>query len=259
MSYEFHTGDAANLSFLPDGSVDLVFGSPPYDDARTYGIGADRKSNEWVDWMSDVTREALRVTRGFVLWVVSGTGNYSLSPEKLMCIFEDCVYRPCIWTKNAPPTGSGWFSNDWEYILAFCEKKNPYWNPEALKLELKYKSGGSFRQRKKDGTRSEGGEYPTHQFRKRPSNVIHATVGGRHLGSPLAHENEAPFPEALPEYFLPVLCPPGGKVLDPFSGSGTTVAVAHRLGMHGIGVDIRESQTELGTRRLSHVEVVSSL
>ena len=78
-----------------------------------------------------------------------------------------------------------------------------------------------------------------------PGNLIHTLAGGGNMGHPLAHENEAPFPEDLAEWFLRPLCPPGGRVLDPFSGSGTTVAVAERLGRVGIGLDLRQSQCEL--------------
>lgn len=50
MSYLLLQGDAVHLP-LPDRSVDLVFGSPPYIDARTYGIKAQRACQEWIDWM----------------------------------------------------------------------------------------------------------------------------------------------------------------------------------------------------------------
>jgi modification methylase len=42
---------------------------------------------------------------------------------------------------------------------------------------------------------------------------------------------------------------PGETVLDPFGGSGTTAAVAERLGRNAISIDIRESQCELTARR----------
>ena len=45
-----YLADAAALP-LPDRSVDLVFGSPPYCDARTYGIKAQRGCLEWVEWL----------------------------------------------------------------------------------------------------------------------------------------------------------------------------------------------------------------
>lgn len=79
------------------------------------------------------------------------------------------------------------------------------------------------------------------------------------MGSKLAHENEAPFPEKLAEFFIKSFCPPGGTVLDPFCGSGTVAAVAERLGRNSIGYDIRESQIELTKRRLTEVRPDASL
>src|SRR5262249_44185366 len=49
-SYLLLEGDAGRLP-LADRSVDLVFGSPPYCDARTYGIAAQRDCGEWIRWM----------------------------------------------------------------------------------------------------------------------------------------------------------------------------------------------------------------
>lgn len=88
-----------------------------------------------------------------------------------------------------------------------------------------------------------------------PGNVIKCVVGGGAMGSKLAHENEAPYPESLCEFFIRSFCPPDGVVLDPFCGSGTTGAVALRNGRNFIGIDCRESQIELTKRRLAEVEV----
>jgi DNA modification methylase len=82
-----------------------------------------------------------------------------------------------------------------------------------------------------------------------PGNVIRCSGG--HLGSKLAHENEAPFPEKLVEFFIKSFCPPEGIVLDPFCGSGTTCAVAKKLNKRYIGIDIRQSQIELTEERLT--------
>lgn len=70
------------------------------------------------------------------------------------------------------------------------------------------------------------------------------------MGSPLAHENEAPFPESLAEFFVKTFCPPGGIVCDPFVGSGTTAKVACVNGRHFIGCDIREDQVNLAIVRV---------
>lgn len=259
---QFLQADAAHLP-LADRSVDLVFGSPPYCDARTYDDGTapagfmmSRRCADWVRWMTHVTLEALRVSKGPVLWVAAGTQNYNPAVEGL--IYEmwrlGCcqVLRPAIWTKNAPPTGKGWFSNDWEFVAAFTHTwPLPHWDPEAIATPVKYTSGGHFRQRGRSGERKRGSDYPQHKLRKRPSNVIHVTVGGGHLGHPLAHQNEAPFPEKLVEPFLLALCPAGGTVLDPFSGSGTTGAVALAHGRRAILNDIRGSQRAIAQQRLA--------
>jgi hypothetical protein len=84
-----------------------------------------------------------------------------------------------------------------------------------------------------------------------PGNVIRCKAGGGNMGGPLCHENEAPFPEEVPEHYIRSFCPPGGLVLDPFVGSGTTGAVAVRLGRRFAGCDIRPEQVELARLRIS--------
>ena len=51
----------------------------------------------------------------------------------------------------------------------------------------------------------------------------------------------APFPDALVEQCLAIGCPPGGTVLDPFSGSGTTMRVALQSGHPAIGIELNPS------------------
>ncbi len=267
----------AHEFFKPD-TFELTFGSPPYLDRRTYGENMDMGLKDWLQMMMDATLSCLRVTSGAVVWVVSGTGGltYTPGPEALVYTMrllhpEVNILRPCIWAKNSPPTGSGWYSNDWEYCLAFSNKPLlPAWDPEALQEVLKYTSGGSFRQRKKNGDRSAGSAYPTHKFRKRPSNVFWAEdtheapedwngdlhyvpVGGGLLGWKDCHLNEAPFPEKLVARFVKTLTNPGGLVFDPFCGSGTTLDVAYQLGRVGYGFDLRESQVALTKRRLTEM------
>jgi site-specific DNA-methyltransferase (adenine-specific) len=56
-------------------------------------------------------------------------------------------------------------------------------------------------------------------------------------------------PEALLERIIKASSNPGDIVLDPFSGSFTTSAVAVRLGRIGIGIDMNEEYYEMGLRR----------
>jgi len=76
------------------------------------------------------------------------------------------------------------------------------------------------------------------------------------MGSDIAHDGEAPFPEYLAEFMIRSFCPPGGTVLDPFGGSGTTAAVAEKHGRNWITMDIRENQIELINRRIAEARGV---
>ncbi len=114
-------------------------------------------------------------------------------------------------------------------------------------LEIRAGDAKSHTKREANGEMREQSYLPP--VKANPGNVIHCKVGGGLMGHKLAHENEAPFPLRLAEFFVLSFCPPAGIVLDPFSGSGTTVDAARRHGRDGIGIDMRLSQCELGRKR----------
>ena len=270
----FLKGDALRLPFR-DQSVDLVFGSPPYMDARTYGIGFKLKCQAWIDWMLDVTTEAMRVSRGLVLWVVAGVTRkrcYQPGPEGLLYLWwkrggECHCLRPVYWNAPARIPGSGgdqWLRADVEYVLAFkrpgklpwadntANGQIPKWAPGG---EMSHRDAGGVRKTSRRCTRGRSGGDTIQETKylppdlANPGNLVTINVGGGALGHELAHKNEAPFPQALAEWFIRSWCPPEGTVLDVFSGSGSTVAAARNLMRRGIGLDIRDSQCLLGMQR----------
>jgi RNA polymerase sigma factor (sigma-70 family) len=326
--------DATQLP-LADQSVSLTFCSPPYLCARTYGIGAQRDCQTWIDWMLGVVAECCRVTTGLVLVNCAGVTrdwNYRPGPEGLLYRWWAAggqCWRPAYWHRVGIPGSGGrqWLRADVEYVLAFKGGKGPVpwadntanghppkWGPGG---EMSHRSGASGRrvnqwghsyasggvggtidnitsrgprpshvlhvggnpfgnQQTSVGRRPNGERKPpyfngnwskmhtksladgtdeiqcyTPPVKANPGNLVKTLVGGGLMGSKLAHENEAPFPEDLAAWFIKGWAPPGGIVLDPFSGSGTTAAVARRLGRVGIGFDLRMSQCLLGRRRLA--------
>jgi len=256
---DFHCGDVlAILPTLPENSVDLVIGSPPYPEKGQRYKGAAKKmpTDAWVDWMLQVTAESVRICRGMVLWVANGAvrrGRYLPACEGLVWEWYKrggWSDRSCIWHKNAPPNRRDWFGNDWEFVLAF---KKPgakvHFDWRAIAEPPKFKTGGRFRQRSANGERRLGNEYPKSDL-AHPRDVVRVTVGGGHMGSMLAHDGEAPYPEKLVERFIKVLTRPGDCVCDPFLGTGTTAVVAARLQRRFLGIDLRVSQVELARRRL---------
>jgi site-specific DNA-methyltransferase (adenine-specific) len=59
----------------------------------------------------------------------------------------------------------------------------------------------------------------------------------------------APYPAELCRLPLLATCPPGGLVLDPFCGTGTTNLVAHELGHKSVGIDLSAEYLEHARRR----------
>lgn len=266
----------------PDGCVDLVFCSPPYEDARTYGIDYKLKGQDWVDWAVVRFTECLRVSRGLVAWVVEGKTQkfrYSATP----ILFMADLHRSGVHLRKPPAyhrvgiPGSGgpdWLRNDYEFIVCATNGgKLPWSDNTAMGGPCKWPTGGRMSNRTQDGRRANSRRYGALDKRQTPSeaqrrngrkgnagyskpkisnpgNVLTFKVGGGHMGSDIAHENEAPFPESLSEFFVRSFCPPGGIVLDCFSGSGTTLAAAEKAGRKWIGIDIRESEVEKSTRRI---------
>lgn len=260
MTTSYLLGDCLKTP-LPDDSVDLVFTSPPYEDARTYGIDFKASEQAWVDWALPRFMECLRVCKGIVAWVVEGRTKqyrYTATPFRLMVALQDAgavLRKPIVYKRVGIPGSGGpdWFRNDWEPII--CATKDQgrlaWSDPTACGHPPKYPPGGRPSHRTKTGKADS--EYKPPSLAN-PGNVIECHGGGGHLGHPLAHENEAPYPLKLAEFFIKSLCPPGGMVLDPFGGSGTTAHAAFLHGRRCTLMDIRESQIELAKRRLADVK-----
>lgn len=279
LKYSVECGDCLPwLRSLPSDSVDMVFGSPPYEDARTYGMDFAMEGQGWVNWMVEVFHQLRRVCTGLVAMIVEGRTrkfSYSATPALLMSDLHRAGFvlrKPPIYLRVGIPGSGGpdWLRNDWEWIVCTTRGgKLPWSDNTACGHPPKYGPGGEPSHRTLDGTRvsekrktgsaTRGkkngdlltcGKYSAPALAN-PGNVIHCRVGGGHMGSALSAENEAPFPESLADFFVQSFCRPGGVVLDPFSGSGTTGASAIKNGRRFIGCDVRASQVDLSLRRLA--------
>lgn len=260
-------GDCLDLlKSMETDSVDLVFTSPPYEDARTYGIDFKLKGQQWVDWAMERYLECVRVSKGLVCWVVEGKTRqfrWSATPALLMADLHRQgvkLRKPPAFHRVGIPGSGGpdWLRNDYEFIVCSSKGRLPWSDNTVMGNPCGYPTGGAMSNRTQDGQRRNArtgvrlsrGRPKTNIAN--PGNVIRCKVGGGRMGSPLAHENEAPFPELLAEFFIRSFCPPDGTVLDPFCGSGTTLAVARQWHRHSIGIDIRDTQVKLSQRRLQH-------
>jgi site-specific DNA-methyltransferase (adenine-specific) len=259
------------LNSQEPGSIDLIIGSPPYEKARLYlengeNLGIARDTEEWVAWMVQIFKASLRACNGLVAYVVEGQTKdykYSCGPALLMADLHRqgvCLRKTVVFKRNGIPGSGGpdFLRNDWEWIICATNGgKLPWSENTACGHKCGTPPGGAMSNRTVDGKRrnqrtgvrlSRG--RPVTNIAN-PGNIINCVVGGGQMGSKLAHENEAPFPEKIPEFFIRSFCPPGGLVCDPFSGSGTTAAVAFRYDRNFTGCDLRQSQVDLGLKRVA--------
>lgn len=184
------------LKTLPTNCVHLVFFSPPYEDARTYGIGSKLKGQTWVDWMRPIVVEAARVSRGLVAVNMSckvSKGVYSATPELLVADLIRlgglvCGPSPYAWVRNGI-AGSGskhYHRRNWEPVYCFAEPEKlplawsdnkafghpPKWAPggemshrlssgERVNQWGRHSKGG--KSKRADGT-TQHGDRPSHTF-----------------------------------------------------------------------------------------------
>jgi site-specific DNA-methyltransferase (adenine-specific) len=258
------TGDCLDqMKGLDRNSVDLIVTSPPYADARknTYG---GVLPDEYVDWFLPRSKEFLRVlkpTGSFVLnikeKVVDGERhNYVL---RLILALQNQGWlwvEEYVWhkTNSMPGKWPNRFRDGWERLLHFTKSLSGFkMNQDAVRVPIgDWSKTQRTTLRKSDGRRerANGSGFGTNdsawldKTTVFPDNVL--TVPTENAN----RNHSAAFPESLPEFFIKLFTDEGDVVMDPFAGSGTTLAVAKRLDRHYIGVEQHQINVDVIRQRL---------
>ena len=159
------------------GTFDLVFGSPPYEDKRTLGIGFNLRGEEWVSWFKPIVIESMRVSKGLVAFVVDGSqkdGRYSGVVEMVVADLIRDGYRAwhtAVYAKSAGIPGSGgkqMFRGDWEPVIQFtrCTGNLPWADSTACGAPCKFGPGGGFGNRTRNGRRASTIKIRVHASRR---------------------------------------------------------------------------------------------
>jgi DNA modification methylase len=273
-------GDAAEvLATLPGGAVDCVVTSPPYYRQRDYEgdagqIGQEQTPAGYVERLLGVMRQVRRVLRpGGTLWLVIGDkyddGELLGMPWRVALALKDDGWRlrsDCIWHKpNAMPSSVKTRPTvDHEYVFFFTASADYYYNADAIRephvtfSERSRMRGGRRHFFQRNGTPEagkNGGDLNLHDGRWdqafHPKGRNKRTVWSIPL-SKFREAHFAVFPESLVTTCIEAGSPPGGLVLDPFCGSGTTLLVARKLGREYLGIDRVESYCAMARRRVEN-------
>lgn len=286
-----YLGDARDtLKALPEGSVNLVFTSPPYalEFKKAYG---NVSKDAYVEWFLTFAREIQRVLTddgSFVLNIGGswnpGSPTRSLYHYRLMiALVEELGFhlaQECYWYNPAKmPVPAEWVTVRRVRIKDSVEhvwwlSKTPHPKADNRKV-LKPYSADMIRLSKKGvkATVRPSGHAITSTFDKIdaggsiPSNVLEDNLakdmliaGNNSANDPYTKRcketgtkiHPARFPAALPEFFIKLLTSEGDLVVDPFAGSNTAGAVAERLARRWIAMELVEEYLEASRFRFGH-------
>jgi modification methylase len=234
------------MARLPDKCVDMIFADPPYnlqlggDLFRPEGGKVDACDDDWDKFDSlttydNFTRDWLAEARRILkddgtIWVIGSYHNIyrvgSLLQDEGFWVLNDIVWRK---TNPMPNFRGTRFTNAHETLLwcAKSEKARYTFNYQAMKAlndDIQMRSDWLF---------------PICSGRER----VKDAAGDK------AHPTQKP--EALLYRVLLACTKPGDVVLDPFFGTGTTGAVARRLGRHWIGIEREPAYVKVAGERIA--------
>ena len=278
-----YLGDSAEvLAQLPDGSVNLVFTSPPYalHFKKAYG---NVSKDEYVAWIVPFAREIHRVLAPDGSFVLNIGGSYNKGiPTRsvyhfrvLLALVDEIGFhlaQECFWYNPAKmPMPAEWVTvrrvrvkDAVEYVWWFSKTPHPKANNRAV---LKPYSADMIRLNQRGVRRAvrPSGHNIRSTFDKVdaggaiPGNVVEEELPSEMLkfGNNAANDlytkrckeagikiHPARFPSALPEFFIKLLTSEGDVVVDPFAGSNTTGAASEALGRRWMAVEILEEYLE---------------
>lgn len=244
----------AAMENLPENSVDVIFADPPYNlqlDGELHRPDQSRVDAVDDHWDQFATFEAYDAfTRAWLLaarrvlkpegtiWVIGSYHNIFRVGATLQdlgfWILNDIVWRK---TNPMPNFRGRRFTNAHETMIWASPNQNAKgytFNYDAMKMandEVQMRSDWLF-------PICNGGE----RLKDENGDKVHPTQK----------------PEALLHRVLMSSSKPGDVVLDPFFGSGTTGAVAKRLGRNFVGIDREDKYISAALERIAAVETVKA-
>jgi len=264
-------GDNRHALKTFENQVDLIITSPPYADARK-GLYDSVHPDDYADWFCtfhEAFWQALKPKGSLVInikdKIVKGVRHRYVwqTIERLAALGWYCI-DDYIWAKkNAMP--GYWptrLRDGWEYCFHLAKCRRPFINQAAVRVPIKASTkdrmtrlNNNDLQRSSSATSSGFGRNVSYWKDKElvlPSNVLSVAVEGKNRKHPAA------YPVELPSFFIKLLSPANGLVVDPFAGSGTTGVAALNLGRSSILIDNCYQYCLLAAERMSSADIIST-
>ncbi|MEK6260311.1 MAG: adenine-specific DNA-methyltransferase [Planctomycetota bacterium] len=232
------------LDEIPDGKVDLVFADPPYNIGKSFGDFKDKWPSDeaYAEWCYEWLELCLAK--------LSPTGSmYVMTSTQAMPYFDLWLRKRCtvlsriVWSYDSSGVqAKKYFGSMYEPIL-FCSKNPKVYTFNAEDIEVEARTGAV--RKLIDYRKATPAPYKT---TKVPGNVWYFPRVRYRMAEYEDHPSQKP--ESLIERIIKASSNPGDLILDPFSGTFTTCAVAQRLGRRSIGIEQERQYFKIGVRRL---------
>ncbi|PCE23618.1 site-specific DNA-methyltransferase [Paraburkholderia acidicola] len=231
---------------LPDASIDLILADPPYGLGKDYGNDSDMRSGEdFIAW-----------TRGWLELAIP-----KLKPTGSLYVFCTWQYAPeifsflktrltmvneIIWDRRVPSMGGTTrrFTSVHDNIGFFAVSKDYYFDLDPIRIPYDAAT-------KKARSRKlfEGSKWL--ELGYNPKDVWSVSRLHRQHAERVDHPTQKPL--EIVERMVLASCPPGGRVLDPFMGSGTTAVACARQQREFVGYEINASYCAIARERVSAI------
>lgn len=252
---ELMVGDSLNwLASLPAASVDLVFADPPYNLGKADWDTFD-SHDAYIGWSVQWLQLASRALKEHGSLYVCGFSETLADIHRPAARFFHSN-RWLIWHYKNKAN----LSNDWgrshESIIHFRKSKNATLNVDDVRVPygnhtLKYPDHPQAESSQYgNGKKREDGWQPNPNGAK-PRDVFEIPVTSNGMPEKTPHPTQKP--EELLRRIILASTNKGDLVLDPFSGSGTTLVCAEQLGRRWLGCDIMLDHCAWAARRLENV------
>ena len=241
------------LKSIQSESIDLIFADPPYN-IKKADWDKFESQEKYIQWSMQWIKEAHRILKpSGTLYICGFSEILADIKHPAMQYFKSC--RWLIWYyKNKANLGNDW-GRSHESILHLRKNKKCKLNIDDIRIPysrhtLKYPEHPQA-ETSQYGNNKRKDTWRPHPMGAKPRDVIEVPTTCNGMGEKTKHPTQKP--EELVRKFVLASSNEGDIVLDPFSGSGTTLVVAEQLGRKWLGCDINPEYNSWAIDRLKNI------
>lgn len=243
----FNEDAIQGLNRIPDGSIDLILADPPYCLGKDYGNDSDRQEStlylQWMESWLDAAVPKLRHNGSLYIFL-----SWRFSPEIFVMLKKRMtMMNEIIWDRRVPSMGGSTrsFTSVHDTIGFFVKSKGYYFDLDSVRIPYDAET-------KKARSRSIFVGAKWLEIGHNPKDLW--SVTRLHKIHPERTDHPTQKPLEIVERMVKASCPPGGTVLDPFMGSGTSAVAAKRLGRNYVGFELNLEYCKIIESRLNSSE-----